>query len=568
MTFVESSFKKAKALTKAGKFAEARAVYAAVMEKYPNNQRAREGFRLVEGPFIGQKRGLTPDEKNTLFKAINERRFNDAHALVQKCIQSAGPSVFIYNILGIIFDRTGDQKRAAAHYEIAVKLRPDDPEILGNYGQCLRVAGQYDLAKETLERALTYDPNSAQAHNNLGNVLREMGEAERAIECFKKTAELTPKAPQPLSNIANVLREVGDKPAAKQYYKAALKVAPHSGEILRNLAMLDASKPEDPLFEDLEAALEHHADNAHEQMHIRFALAKAKDDINDYDAAFEEFKAANDIGLEQSLYSKKRHDKTFSGIKKSFEKVTVLSDAETETLPSRPIFILGMPRSGTSLVEQIISSHSDVYGGGELPHLAHATAPVFTSLTNGEPPETETWQQVRNSFFQRLDKELEQPVFTDKMPMNFRFIGFILSAIPEAKIIHTKRDAMAVCWSIYRHLFPSKGIDYQWSLDALGHYYNHYVDLMNFWEKKFPDQIYTVDYEKLTEDQEAETLKLIQACDLEWQDSCLNFHENDRSVRTASTHQVRKPMYQASSKAWLNYEAKLKPLKEALSAPV
>lgn len=563
MTFVDSSFKQAKAFAKAGKFADARAVYAAVMEKYPANQRARDGFRALEAQFIGQKRSLTADEKSTLFKALNERRLNDALSFAQTCIQNCGPSVFIYNILGLIFDRLGDQRRASEHFEIAVKLRPDDPEILSNYGQCLKAAGQYERAKEILQRALEFDPNSAQAYNNLGQVLRETGEGERAIECFKKTVELDPKAPQPLSNIATVLRESGDKKGAKLYYEAALDVAPHSGEILRNLAMLNKAQPDDPLFAKLESAIAHHKDHVYEQMNVRFALAKAKDDIEDYDGAFQEFKAANDTGLEQSLYSRERHDKAFAEIKQCFEGSPVALDS-VKPLPSRPIFILGMPRSGTSLVEQILSSHSDVYGSGELPYLANAVGPIFQNLLKKELPMPEAWKHIRQAFVQRLDKELEQPVFTDKMPMNFRFTGFILSAFPEAKVIHTKRDAMAVCWSIYRRLFPSKGIDYQWSLEALGHYYNHYVDLMDFWEKKFPGQIYNIDYETLTENQEEETRKLLAACDLDWQDACLEFHKNDRAVRTTSSDQVRRAMYKASSQEWQKYDAQLAPLKQAL----
>lgn len=563
MTFVDSSFKQAKAFAKAGKFADARAVYAAVIEKYPANQRARDGFRALEAQFIGQKRSLTEEEKRTLFKAINERRLNDALSFAQTCIQNCGPSVFIYNILGLIFDRVGDQRRASEYFEIAVKLRPDDPEILSNYGQCLKAAGRYEQAKEMLETALTFDPNSAQAYNNLGQVLRETGEDERAIACFQKTVELDPGAPQPLSNIATVLRESGDKKGAKHYYEAALEVAPHSGEILRNLAMLNPAKPDDPLFEKLETAIEQHGDNIYEQMNIRFALAKAKDDIKDYDAAFKEFKAANDIGLEQSLYSKERHDKAFAELKQCFEDDHAGLE-KVEPLPSRPIFVLGMPRSGTSLVEQILSSHSDVYGGGELPYMASAVAPVFPKLLSKELAAPDAWNHIRGAFFQPLEKELEFPVFTDKMPMNFRFTGFILKAFPEAKVIHTKRDAMAICWSIYRRMFPSKGIDYQWSLEALGHYYNHYVDLMEFWQQKFPGQIYTIDYETLTENQEAETRKLLDICGLEWQDACLEFHKNSRAVRTTSSDQVRKAMYKASSQEWQKYEAHLDPLKQAL----
>ena len=218
----------------------------------------------------------------------------------------------------------------------------------------------------------------------------------------------------------------------------------------------------------------------------------------------------------------------------------------------RPIFILGFPRSGTTLVEQIISSHSEVTGAGELIHVSQFGADL---ALNAKDLTQLAVSEFRSRYLSVLSKlSNDKPFVTDKMPQNFRFIPLICAAFPEAKIIHVQRNAAATCWSNYKQYFPKKGLGYSYNLNDVVAYYRLYIGLMKFWQSKYDNRIYNLDYEKLTTEQEKETRKLINHLKLNWQDACLSPHNNKRSIRTASQLQVRQKVYKGSSETWRKYE--------------
>ena len=231
-----------------------------------------------------------------------------------------------------------------------------------------------------------------------------------------------------------------------------------------------------------------------------------------------------------------------------------------------------MPRSGTSLTEQILDSHSSVRGAGELEfmnQLAHIIMQEQqANLTRQypKPLSKNSMSAIRTRYHSSL-QALNYPenIIVDKMPLNFRWVGLILSAFPEAKIIHLKRDPVATCWSNFNRYFPVHGLGFTNNLNDLAKFYHLYTDLMTFWHQRFPNKIYDLCYEDLTENQEKETKKLLAYCELEWEDACLNFHENTRRVVTASANQVGQKMYQGSSKSWKKYEHQLQPLVKALN---
>ncbi len=255
----------------------------------------------------------------------------------------------------------------------------------------------------------------------------------------------------------------------------------------------------------------------------------------------------------------------FSKIKSTFsEDVPALSVFEEYegAKGQQPIFILGMPRSGTTLVEQILASHSQVYGAGELVLLGQIVNTVEWNSTQLSPNQL---QSIRKSYFSGLTKiGVSERYITDKMPLNFLRIGFIFAATPEAKIIHVKRDARATCWSNFKHYFTRKGTGFAYDLQDVAEYYKMYIDLMAYWHEKFPGRIYDLNYEALTEHQEDETHKLLKYVGLTWEDQCLEFHKTEREVRTASATQVRQKMYQGSSEEWRKYEKHLEPMIESL----
>ena len=291
----------------------------------------------------------------------------------------------------------------------------------------------------------------------------------------------------------------------------------------------------------------------------------------------------NRLRKEELNYSLDKDQNLFSIVKKMFSSPPSLS-YEPSTI--RPVFIVGMPRSGTSLVEQIIDSHHAVHGAGESQtfrklltlivrdHLIEDTTTASTiiggvnmSISDMNNLPKKVFLSIREQYLDELSSlNVPENVITNKGLLNFRFIGFILLAFPEAKIVHLKRDARATCWSIYKNNFHQKGIGYGNNLEDLAGFYGLYTDLMDFWHQSFPDKIYDLCYEDLTTNQEEETRKLLEYCELDWDENCLNFHTNKRAVKTASALQVRQKMYQGSSEAWKKHEAYLEPLIKALSS--
>ena len=217
-----------------------------------------------------------------------------------------------------------------------------------------------------------------------------------------------------------------------------------------------------------------------------------------------------------------------------------------------PIFIVGMPRSGTTLIEQIISSHSQVTGAGELSSVSKYGSAI---ATGGKPVNKLVISEFREKYLSEAAMFLKgNSIFTDKMPQNFRFIPLICAAFPEAKIIHVKRDAAATCWSNYKQYFVSKNIGYCYDLEDVTKYYKLYKNLMSLWQSDYSDRIYNLDYDQLTTNQEKETRKLINHLKIDWDEACISPHNNKRSVRTASQQQVREHVYQGSSEVWRKYE--------------
>jgi hypothetical protein len=217
-----------------------------------------------------------------------------------------------------------------------------------------------------------------------------------------------------------------------------------------------------------------------------------------------------------------------------------------------PVFILGMPRSGTSLLEQIITSNSKVTGAGELEYISQYG---FNLAVGNEVINKTSISNFRKAYQSELFRLSDgKDVVTDKMPQNFRFIPLICAAFPEAKIVHVRRDSAATCWSNYKQYFVTKGLGYCHDLSDVTTYFQLYENLMKYWQSQYGDRIYNLDYEKLTIDQENETREVIQYLDLKWEDACLYPQKNERNVRTASQQQVRKRVYQGSSQAWRKYE--------------
>ena len=466
---------------------------------------------------------------------------------------------------GIIMKGLNKIDEAIKSYQNAIAILPNYPDAHNNLGNAFREKGQINDAIESYEWAIAYKPEFVQALNNLGNAQSDVGMQHLAVKNYQKAFSIDPSFLDSLFNLGVVQKELGLKKDARKNFEKVLELQPKNFKVLRNLVDVKQYTDQDSeIIENLESILENNSLEQSELIDLNLSLSKVYGDLGDLEKQFKFLSEGNSLRKNLSGYSIANSTPLFSKIKKIFKSESNISQNFEKNTTIKPIFIVGMPRSGTSLVEQIIASHNGVFGSGELEFLSQILAPIISQdLTLNDNIK----KLIRKQYLSKLEVlEINERKLTDKMPMNFRYIGFILAAFPEAKIVHLKRDARATCWSIFKSYLDSKGIGYSYDQLDLAKYYGLYSDLMSFWHELYPNQIYDICYEDLTTNQEEETRKLLEYCDLEWDENCLNFHENERAVKTASALQVRKKMYQGSSEAWKKYESYLQPLIKGLES--
>ena len=471
-----------------------------------------------------------------------------------------------HNNIGIVYHEMGQFDEAIKCYKKLIAIKPEHAEVHNNLGVTLNKLTQFHEAINSYKQALVINPNYDEAHFNLSVTLYELGQSDEALNSYKQALSINPDYADAHNNIGNILQDLGQLDEAFSSYVHALAIDHDNAVFHRNLALLKNYKEGDTQFAHMQSLLSSNNLSQSERIHLCFALAKSYADLGKKDKLFKVLNEGNQLRKEELNYLIERDLNNHSVHKKLFIN-TVSNSSSYESLTVRPIFIVGMPRSGTSLVEQIISSHHKVYGAGELNVLDKLIAPIFNDyLVHNNTLSEKNFLSIRQGYLNNLSSlNVSESIITDKMPTNFANIGFILKAFPEAKIIHLKRDAMAVCWSIYQRYFPSESLGFPYDMKDLGQFYNSYTELMTFWHELSPNQIYDISYEDLTMNQEEETRKLLEYCELDWDENCLNFHKNIRAVKTASSSQVRDKMYQGSSNVWKKYEAQLKPLINTLN---
>ena len=470
-----------------------------------------------------------------------------------------------HNNLGNTLKELGRLDEAESSYRQAISLKPDYVEAHSNLGVTLKELGRLDEAESSYRQAIALQPDYAEAHNNLGITLQELGRLDEAEASYKQAIALKPDYAEAHYNLGITLQELGRLDEAEASYKQAIALKPDYAEAHRNLATMKKFSSEDEQFYQMHALYRDPAISEENRCHICFALAKASEDLQDCATAFQFYAEGNALRKEQLGYDKAQDKKLFEKLKASYPRMTTHSlEPEIVAPKHAPIFIVGMPRSGTTLVEQIISSHPLVTGAGELPFVSQFGRPLAVGQT---PIDGEALTTFREQYLNALEQRSDgKAIVTDKMPQNFRFLGLIATAFPDAKIIHVKRDPAAVCWANYTQYFAKEGLGYCYHLEDTLHYHELYQDLMKYWHQVLPTRIYDLDYEVMTEDQEEETRKLIGHLGLEWDDACLSPQENNRSVATASNMQVRQKMYRGSSERWKRYKPYLNGALDGLGA--
>ena len=496
-----------------------------------------------------------------------------------------------HNNLGNVFLDLNQYDNAVEHFEWAVAYKPDFAEAFNNLGVANREIDQFDNAVKNFKRAIELNPQYTQAHLNLGNIFKDLGQRDSAAKCFEKAIANEPDNAQAHVNLGTAFKEEGQIKDAIKSFKKAIKINPNYGVAYFNLINMKGNKVDQKLIAKMLSLLSSSNLNQSDRINLCFALAYSYEALDKKSEFFKFLHEGNRLRKEELNYSLEDSQETIDFVKKTFSSVALINKELPSYKPSklRPIFIIGMPRSGSSLVEQIITSHSAVHGAGEIQYMRKILAPIvikyikndpeftpnLSGLKDSEIPKNKNSNNISNKDFLLIRKQylevlsrfnVSENIITDKALMNYRFIGFILKAFPEAKIIHLKRDARAICWSIYKNNFHQKGIGFGNNMEDLANYYSSYCEMMTFWHKMFPNKIYDLNYENLTTNQEEETRSLLEYCELGWDENCLNFHTNKRAVKTASVLQVRKKMYQGSSEAWKKYEKNLEPLIKSLNS--
>jgi len=468
-----------------------------------------------------------------------------------------------------ILKELGRLEEAVESYDKALALKPGFAESYNNSGIAMKNLGLSKEAEIRFDAAIRLKPNYAEAYTNRGVLFQELGQLELAIKDYKKAIYLKPDYLEAYYNLSIALQSIGLKDMALTCCEKILQLKPDYSEIHRNISLLKTYKPDDQQLKYMADLFSDTHLSKPDRCNLCFALAKAFDDLGEMETSFNYLKKGNSLRKNELGYNINEDKKLFLKIKDIFNdgSDTFNTDLCETTSPIQLVFIVGMPRSGTSLVEQILASHDEVYGAGELEKINRIVTPIFSKLDKQDSAQLSesVIKELGTAYIEDLTRlNMKERMVTDKMPLNFRWIGFILSAFPKAKIINLNRDPRATCWSNYKHYFSGNGNGYAYDLEDLVEFYNQYTALMSFWRERYASNIYEVCYEDLTENQEEETRKLLEYCGLSWEKECLDFYKTERVIKTASAHQVRQKMYKGSSDAWKIYKKQIAPLLKRL----
>ncbi|MGB8622633.1 MAG: sulfotransferase, partial [Paracoccaceae bacterium] len=409
----------------------------------------------------------------------------------------------------------------------------------------------------------------AETRVSLGQALSEAGDRTGALQAFDQAIAAAPDLAIAYGAKALALQTAGRFDEAEALFRKAIELDPDNGETYRVFIASHKVTPGDPLIAEMQARFNKPGLSEESRMNLGFALAKAMEDTRDYARVFTYLRPANDLMRKRFPYDIAERRDELAAYRAAFSDTDFTAREVKGTSDFAPIFVTGLPRSGTTLVEQIIASHSRVTGAGEVGRFVEEAAKEMDSGTGAFRPvsalsdaeiaaigrRTEAWFRDRFPDADRI---------TDKSVQSYVAIGLIRLALPDARVIVVQRDPRDTLLSIYRNIFPEGRHRYAYSLRDLGLYYRLYQEMIAFWREKLPGGFHEIRYEELIANPENEARKLIAAAGLEWEDQCLNFHENKRQVSTLSVYQVRQPIYTSSMKAWRRYEDELGELFEAL----
>lgn len=433
--------------------------------------------------------------------------------------------------------------------------------------QCLWKLGRVVEVQTRVARLLSREVTTAYEYSALGSLLTNVGDRRKALQCYKRAEALQPDDARHYFNIASLQRTLGDLGDAEASFDKAIHLNPSDFEAWKLRSELRTQTRERNHVEALENVLNMGIDDPHGKANICYALAKELEDLGESEQSFGYLQQGAGARHAHMQYDLTRDIDTMATIRDTFSAELLGRDVQGHD-SAEPIFVLGMPRTGTTLVERILGSHSDVFAAGELSNFAvQMMAQVREKATSRAVSRDDLVRLTAGLDFAALGKayvESTRPAtghtakFSDKLPLNYLYVGLIHLALPNAKIVHVQRDPMDTIYAVYKTLFVD-AYPFSYDLEELARYFVSYHDLMEHWHAALPNVIQTIRYEDLVSNVDVEARRLVDACGLDWQPGCLEFYRNTDASTTASSVQIRRPVYQSSVGKWRDYEARLQP---------
>jgi len=510
--------------------------------------------------------------------ALQRREWVEAHRHAARLIEAGSRDPDVHFIGAIALLEQDRAVEAAGLLHGAIALAPDRADLQLYLARACAASQQYDAAlaaADDAERLLP--PDNAVGFDTLGVVLVQCQAYQRAVEAFRRAVALDPASTSLRFNLGTALTFLGDIDGAERELEACVRLDPSHWRAHHSLSQLRRQTPDANHVERLKALAAGATGKVTATTFLNMALAKELEDLGEHDAAFDCMVAGKSAPKAMLAYSRERERALFDALASGFPEpwsaaTTCGSDARD------PIFIVGMPRTGTTLVDRIVSSHPEVQSAGELHNFASVWKramggrgfemfnPAHIARAVAEPDRID-WQQLGDAYVASTRAFTgSRPRFTDKLPHNFLYLGYIACALPNARLLCVRRHPLDTCLSNFRQLFAPESpyFDYSYDLLDIGHYYILFDRLMQHWKAAFPGRIHEVQYEALVTDQEANSRAIIAHCGLAWDPACLAFEKNSAPVTTASAVQVRAKMYTSALGRWKRYEARLQPLRALL----
>ena len=511
------------------------------------------------------------EDYGLLYKGVRHlhaSRYRKAEDAFKKVLMEDENNIDALRFMGILAFKSGNHDIAEAVLTKALKLDPTYSLVWANLAQVFSVTGQLDKAKKSFKNILNMNPKNGLIWAEYGTVLTKLANYREGRDAYLKALEFKPDSPRVHLSLGHVYKTMGEINASINSYKNTIIQNNLSGEAYWSLANLKTYSFSENEIKDMEETLKGDmSDIERSQMH--FALGKAYEVKKDFDRSFRNYYEGNKVKKGLIKYSSDDTSYNTKRILDFFSKENINNLSKSSTNNPDPIFVLGMPRSGSTLVDQIISSHSKVDGTQELPNIIKIAAELNNDKKNSYP---EVLKELDDLKISKLGKDYisettwardNAPFFIDKMPNNFIHIGLIKTILPNAKIIDTRRDPMDTCFSCFKQFF-ARGQLFTYSMEDLGNYYTDYIRAMNHWHKVYGKDIFTVHYDDVINKTEETIRELIDYCNLPFEQECLEFYKSSRPVKTPSAEQVRQPIYKSGLNYWKNYEKHLLPLKKII----